>query len=130
MFESEELRADTIDIAIVTNYLPEQSVPEEQRFVFSYTITIKNTGTQAAQLISRSWLITNANGETSEVKGDGVIGKQPRIQPDTSFTYTSGCILETPIGTMQGFYQMQNSAKKPFSVEIPVFRLAIPNILN
>ena len=130
MLDSPELICDTIHIDVKTRYISEQSVPEEERFVFSYTISIHNSGQQSAKLMSRSWLITDANGDTSEVKGEGVIGQQPDIQPDSSFTYTSGCILKTPIGTIQGFYHMRSSENTNFDVEIPVFRLAIPNILN
>ena len=130
MLNSPELICDSIRIDVETHYISEQSVPEEERFVFSYTINIKNKGQRSAKLMSRNWLITDANGDTSEVEGEGVVGQQPEIAPASSFTYTSGCILKTPIGTMQGFYHMQDEQNKSFDVEIPVFRLAIPNILN
>jgi ApaG protein len=111
-------------------YLPEQSNPEERRFVFSYTMSIHNDGAKPAQLLTRHWLITDADGKVQEVQGDGVIGDQPEIKPGANHTYTSGAIIETPVGTMEGKYGMTNTDGQQFDTPIPVFRLAIPGILN
>jgi ApaG protein len=119
-----------IHIHIETAYLEVQSEPEEQRFVFSYTITIRNEGTQAAQLVSRHWLITDSNGKTQEVRGKGVVGEQPHLRPGQSFRYSSGAIIETPVGTMQGSYQMRSDEGLTFDAPIPAFRLAMPGIVH
>ena len=119
-----------IHIHIETAYLEAQSEPEEQRFVFSYTITIRNEGTQAAQLVSRHWLITDSNGKTQEVRGNGVVGEQPHLRPGQSFRYSSGAIIETPVGTMQGSYQMRSDEGLTFDAPIPAFRLAMPGIVH
>ncbi len=115
-----------MDISVVTAYVEEQSVPEQNRYVFAYTITITNTGQIAAKLLRRHWLITDANNKVQEVKGDGVVGEQPHLQPGQSFTYTSGAILETPVGCMQGSYQMIADDGTRFESPIPVFRLSTP----
>ena len=119
-----------IHIHIETAYLEAQSEPEEQRFVFSYTITIRNEGTQAAQLVSRQWLITDSNGKTQEVRGKGVVGEQPHLRPGQSFRYSSGAIIETPVGTMQGSNQMRSDEGLTFDAPIPAFRLAMPGIVH
>lgn len=119
-----------INIAVQTAFLPDQSNEAEKRFVFSYTITIENQSEDTVKLLSRYWQICDANGDQSTVAGEGVIGKQPTLSPNQSFTYTSGCILKTPVGTMQGHYMMINQQNTAIKVEIPVFRLAVPNILN
>lgn len=119
-----------IHIHIETAYLEAQSEPEEQRFVFSYTITIRNEGTQAAQLVSRHWLITDSNGKTQEVRGKGVVGEQPHLRPGQSFRYSSGAIIATPVGTMQGSYQMRSDEGLTFDAPIPAFRLAMPGIVH
>jgi len=119
-----------IHIHIETAYLEAQSEPEEQRFVFSYTITIRNEGTQAAQLVSRHWLITDSNGKTQEVRGKGVVGEQPHLRPGQSFRYSSGAIIETPVGTMQGSYQMRSDEGLTYDAPIPAFRLAMPGIVH
>ncbi|WDE12371.1 Co2+/Mg2+ efflux protein ApaG [Thalassomonas haliotis] len=119
-----------ISVSTKTAYLPEQSLPHEQAYAFSYTITITNNSEQAVKLLARSWLITDANGETSTVEGEGVVGQTPDILPGTSFSYTSGSVFKTPLGTMQGYYQLQNPQGQALRAEIPVFRLAMPNILN
>ncbi len=119
-----------IHIHIETAYLEAQSEPEEQRFVFSYTITIRNEGTQAAQLVSRHWLITDSNGKTQEVRGKGVVGEQPHLRPGQSFRYSRGAIIETPVGTMQGSYQMRSDEGLTFDAPIPAFRLAMPGIVH
>ncbi|WP_241238853.1 Co2+/Mg2+ efflux protein ApaG [Colwellia sp. Arc7-635] len=119
-----------VSVSVVSQYIAQQSVEAEQQFVFSYTITITNNSAETVQLLSRYWLITDANGDTSEVSGEGVIGQQPYIKVNESFTYSSGCLLKSPLGNMQGHYQMQTSSAKLIQVDIPVFRLAKPNILN
>jgi ApaG protein len=119
-----------IDIKTTTEFLPGQSMPEEERFIFSYTITISNNSDESIKLLTRSWQITDANGDVSTVEGPGVIGQTPNIAPAASFTYTSGSMFKTPVGTMEGHYQMRSKSGELLQVEIPVFRLAIPNILN
>ncbi len=119
-----------ISIDIDSRYIEEQSIPEKDQFVFSYTIKIKNLGTKAAKLLTRHWIITDANGKVEEVHGEGVVGKQPYLNPGDEFQYTSGAILETPLGTMQGNYEMLGNEGTRFQAEIPVFRLSIPNILH
>ena len=119
-----------ICVSVKTAYIPTQSNELEKRFVFSYTITIENHSDESIKLLTRYWLITDANEDTSTVAGEGVIGEQPLIPPQKAFQYTSGCVLKTPVGTMQGHYQVIGQNNKSIQVEIPVFRLAIPNILN
>ena len=119
-----------IDISIKTEYIELQSIPNENRFVFSYTISIKNTGKIPAKLISRHWIITDANGKIEEVKGLGVIGEQPRLLHNESFEYTSGTILNTPVGTMHGKYSMIADNGYEFDAQIPLFSLSVPKILN
>jgi ApaG protein len=119
-----------IRIDVETNYLGEQSDPREQRYVFAYTITILNEGGQPATLLRRHWIITDANGGVKEVRGDGVVGEQPRLEPGQGFRYSSGAILQTPVGTMQGSYQMIDADGEPFEAPIPMFRLAMPGILQ
>lgn len=111
-------------------YLEEQSDPSENRYVFAYTITIRNTGTVAARLISRHWFIVDANGNEREVRGDGVVGEQPHLRPGENFRYTSGAMLEMPVGSMRGSYQMLADDGVRFDVPIPVFTLAIPRTLH
>ena len=119
-----------ISVSVQTEYIASQYIKNEKNYVFSYTITIANNSKQPIKLLSRYWLITDGNNETSTVAGEGVIGKQPIIAPYKTYTYTSGCILKTPVGTMQGHYQMLYDDKKLQQVEIPVFGLAQPLILN
>ena len=111
-------------------YIASQSDPENDRYVFAYTITIRNLGRTAVQLLGRYWLITNGNGRETEVQGEGVIGEQPLIEAGSEFQYTSGAVIETPMGTMQGHYEMIDSEGEAFRVEIPVFRLAIPTQIH
>ncbi|MCZ4059314.1 Co2+/Mg2+ efflux protein ApaG [Pantoea sp. LMR881] len=106
-------------------YVESQSSPEDERYVFAYTVTVRNMGRTSVQLVGRYWLITNGNGRETEVQGEGVVGEQPHIAPGSEFQYTSGAILETPMGTMQGHYVMIDEQGDEFHVEIPVFRLAI-----
>ncbi|MBU1225570.1 MAG: Co2+/Mg2+ efflux protein ApaG [Gammaproteobacteria bacterium] len=119
-----------ISISVNTAYLAEQSDPSADRYVFAYTITIANTGTVAAQLISRHWIITDAENVTQEVKGLGVVGEQPLLRPGESFEYTSGTAMATPVGTMHGSYQMVAEDGNKFDAEIPVFTLSMPRILH
>lgn len=119
-----------IQVSALTAWLAEQSEPERNRFVFAYTITIENLGSVTAQLISRHWLITDAHGKVQEVRGEGVVGEQPVLPPGGSYQYTSGAVLETPVGTMQGSYRMVADDGHDFDAEIPTFRLAVPNVLN
>jgi ApaG protein len=119
-----------ISITVNTAYLAEQSDPSSERYVFAYTITIANTGTVAAQLISRHWIITDAENVTQEVKGLGVVGEQPLLRPGESFEYTSGTAMATPVGTMHGTYQMVAEDGNKFDAEIPVFTLSMPRVLH
>ena len=111
-------------------YIPEQSDAAGNRYVFAYTITIKNTGNVTARLISRHWIITDANNQLQEVRGLGVVGEQPRLRPDESFEYTSGTALATPVGTMRGTYQMEAEDGLQFDAAIPEFTLSIPRVLH
>jgi len=119
-----------IEVRVETRYIENQSVPEEHRYVFSYTITIHNQGRLPARLINRHWLITDANGKVQEVKGKGVVGEQPHLKPGETFSYTSGTILETPVGSMQGSYDMVDGTGNHFDAQIPAFSLARPGSLH
>ena len=119
-----------IHIEIVTRYIAPQSAPEDGRYAFAYTITLRNDGQQATQLLSRHWIITDANGRGEEVRGDGVVGEQPTLAPGGTFRYSSGAVLETPVGTMQGSYHFQAADGRSHEVPIPVFRLALPGLLH
>ena len=120
------------DITVTTRitYVPDQSDTERGRYVFAYTITLKNTGNVAAQLISRHWIITDANNHVQEVRGLGVVGEQPTLAPAQSFEYTSGTAIATPVGTMRGTYQMVGDDGSEFEAPIPEFTLSIPRILH
>jgi ApaG protein len=120
----------SIRVDVETSYLSDQSDPQEKRYVFSYTITIRNEGEKPAKLLSRHWLITDANGKIQEVRGDGVVGEQPHLKPGQGFRYSSGAVLETPVGAMQGSYQMQADDGERFDAPIAPFRLAIPGVLH
>jgi ApaG protein len=119
-----------IEIHPMPQFIPEQSDPENYRYIFAYTITIKNVGSVPAQLVSRHWIITDGNNEVQEVRGLGVVGKQPLLQPGESFQYTSGSSLTTAIGTMKGTYQMVAEDGTHFEAEIPEFVLASPRALH
>ena len=119
-----------ITVTTRTTYVPGQSDTERGRYVFAYTITLKNTGTVAAQLISRHWIITDANNQVQEVRGLGVVGEQPKLAPEQSFEYTSGTAIATPVGTMRGTYQMVGEDGSEFEAPIPEFTLSIPRILH
>lgn len=121
---------EPIRISVNPMYIPAQSDSAADRYVFAYTILIENCSATAVKLLRRYWSITDANGKHSEVRGDGVIGEQPELAPGESYTYTSGAVLETPVGTMVGHYEMQAADGSEFNAPIPMFRLAVPNILN
>jgi len=120
-----EIRVDTR-----SEYLPEQSDEQEQRYVFAYTITITNTGTVPAQLVSRHWIITDAENHVQEVRGLGVVGEQPLLRPNESFEYTSGTAIATPVGTMRGSYQMVAEDGERFEAPVPAFTLSMPRVLH
>lgn len=117
-------------IQVQSVYIAHQSQPEQQQFVFAYLITIRNVGRHTIQLVRRYWQITNGNGKQTEVLGDGVVGQQPYILAGEEYQYTSGAVLETPIGTMVGYYEMVDHQGNLFKVDIPLFRLAVNNIIN
>ena len=117
-------------VAATPFFIAEQSAPEQDSYVFAYTITIVNEGTVPAQLLQRHWLITDSNGKVQEVRGEGVIGEQPYLKPGETFRYTSGAILETPVGTMQGQYTMRSDEGDSFAATIPQFTLSIPRTLH
>jgi ApaG protein len=119
-----------IEVTVATRFLDDQSVPRENRFVFAYTVDIRNTGAVPAKLLSRHWVITDANGKVQEVRGDGVVGEQPRMAPGEAFQYTSGAVLETALGTMRGSYQMLADDGTRFDAPIPEFVLTIPRTLH
>jgi ApaG protein len=119
-----------ISIEVATNYIDEQSEPEIGRYVFAYTITIENLGSMPARLMSRHWVITDANGKVQEVRGDGVVGEQPYLHPGEKFRYSSGAIIETPVGSMQGSYRMEADNGVSFDAPIPPFTLAVPGVLH
>ena len=119
-----------IVVEVETNYVEGQSEPDNERYVFSYTITIRNEGGQPAQLLSRHWIITDAHGNIQEVKGEGVVGEQPHLNPGEGFQYTSGAMISTPVGSMRGTYQMVADDGDQFDAEIPAFTLAIPRTLH
>lgn len=122
--------AHQIEVSVRSEYIPAYSRPEDEHYVFAYHIHIRNNGRVAAQLISRHWIITDGNGHVQEVRGQGVIGEQPLLAPGEEFEYTSGCVLETTVGTMQGSYQMVGSDGERFEAEIPLFMLAMPGSLH
>jgi ApaG protein len=119
-----------VDVRVSSSYIPDQSDPEEQRYVFSYTITITNQGSIPAQLVTRHWIITDANNRVQEVRGRGVVGEQPTLEPGESFQYTSGTVIATPVGTMQGSYQMVAGDGARFDADIPSFILSVPRVLH
>jgi ApaG protein len=119
-----------IKVDVKTTYMEEHSDPEDNNYAFAYHITISNTGTIAAKLLSRHWVITDADNNVEEVRGAGVVGEQPYLEPGSSFQYTSGSVLKTPVGTMEGSYQMIAEDQKRFDAQIPVFLLSVPGILH
>ncbi len=121
---------NNINIQVDTNYLESQSIPENDQYVFSYTITIENTGSNAATLLDRHWIITDSNGKVEEVRGEGVVGERPKLKPGDAFQYTSGAVLETATGCMEGEYLMMSEDNEHFMALIPAFTLAVPNKLH
>ena len=121
---------ETIVVSSKSVYVSEQSQPDHGRYLFAYQIVIRNVGVVAAQLKTRHWIITDSNGETQEVRGDGVVGEQPRLKPGEEFTYTSAAIIETPVGSMHGSYQMVSDEGEMFDAVIPPFSLSMPNVLH
>ena len=127
---SSPTQTNDIRVDVETAFVPDQSDPGQNRFVFSYTITIRNQGGVPAKLLNRHWVITDANGKVQEVRGEGVVGEQPHIKPGEGFRYSSGAVLETPVGSMQGAYQMVNDQGEKFDAPIAPFRLAVPGLLH
>ncbi len=125
-----DLPPHRICVEVETEYLDEQSDPKEERYVFAYTITIRNEGDAAARLLGRHWIITDANGKVQEVRGDGVVGEQPHLQPGQGFRYSSGAVLETPVGSMHGSYHMLGDDGQHFEAPIAAFTLAMPGLLH
>ncbi len=119
-----------IQVIVQTRYIKEQSRPEQDYFVYSYTITIINKGDRPARLLTRHWIITDSNGRTQEVRGEGVVGEKPYLKPGEQFTYTSGAMIETEVGTMQGSYQMVTDDGEQFDAMIDGFVLAPPRVLH
>jgi ApaG protein len=125
-----ETKRYEITVQVRSTYVPEQSDESSGRYVFAYTITIRNTGDVTAQLISRHWIITDSDNHVQEVRGMGVVGEQPTLKPDQSFEYTSGTAIATPVGTMRGSYQMVAEDGTAFDAPIPEFTLSIPRVLH
>ena len=119
-----------IRVTVRSHYVPEQSAPRAKRYVFAYTVRITNEGQLTAQLRTRHWIITDADGNVDEVRGEGVVGAQPTLRPGQHFEYTSGCVLRTPRGTMHGTYRMHREDGRVFDATIAPFDLALPMTLN
>jgi len=125
-----ETALNRIQVDVETRYIEEQSNPDQNYYVFAYTITIQNKGSQAAKLLTRHWVITDSNQKVQEVRGEGVVGEQPHLQPGEQFVYTSGTMLETAVDTMRGSYQMQADDGSQFDAEIDEFVLSTPRVLH
>ncbi len=119
-----------VDVSVITRHLPEQSNPEQKRYAFAYTVTIQNNGAIAAKLLSRHWIITDGDGRVQEVRGAGVVGQQPHLEPGQSHTYSSGTVMATLVGSMHGSYQMLADDGTRFDATITPFRLAVPGALH
>ena len=119
-----------IEVSVQVRYLANESSTEEERYAFAYTITLTNHGVVPSQLLNRHWVITDGRGEVQEVAGSGVVGQQPRLGQDEQFTYTSGAVLKTPVGTMQGSYEFCTDSGELFDVPIPVFSLRVDNMVH
>ena len=117
-----------IAVAAVAEYLPEESAPEDSRYVFAYRVTIANEGPQDAQLLTRHWWVTDGNGQVQEVHGAGVVGQQPHIAVGATYEYTSGAVLESPVGAMHGYYEFVDDQGRRFEAAIPAFSLSVPNL--
>lgn len=122
--------SEAIDIRVVTQYIEEQSEPDDEQFVFAYTITITNRGLEAARLLDRYWKITDGNNDITEVRGDGVVGEQPMIESGESYRYTSGTVMKTAVGMMEGHYGMRSVSGEEFKAAIARFSLVSPNALH
>ncbi|MGM0564020.1 MAG: Co2+/Mg2+ efflux protein ApaG [Pseudomonadota bacterium] len=122
--------SEPIHIEVETDFIEDQSSADDERYVFAYTITIENQGLLPAKLLNRHWVIRDSNGRIEEVSGEGVIGEQPVIQPGECFSYTSGAILQTDVGTMRGSYEMMDEDGRPFKAPIPEFVLSVPRTLH
>lgn len=125
-----EVNLNNIEVAVETRYIEDQSSPEQNHYVFAYTITIQNKGRQSAKLLTRHWVITDSNQKVQEVRGDGVVGEQPLLKPGEQFVYTSGTMLETAVGTMKGSYQMLADDGSNFDAAIDEFVLSTPRVLH
>ena len=119
-----------ISVRVETTYVASQSEPDEGRYVFAYTVTIQNEGDIPAKLLKRHWIITDSNGKTQEVRGEGVVGEQPYLRPGEGFQYTSGTMIDTPVGTMRGSYQMLADDGTEFDAPIEAFTLSVPRVLH
>ena len=119
-----------IQVDVQSSYVVEHSAPENKRYVFAYTVTIRNTGAVAAQLRTRHWIITDANARVQEVRGEGVVGEQPHLAPGEGFQYTSAAVIETPVGSMHGSYRMLADDGREFDAPIPAFSLSVPNLVH
>lgn len=124
------MQTESVNVCVESEYLPDQSNPEESLFAFAYHVTITNNTDQTIRLIDRKWIITDANGIVNEVEGKGVIGEQPVLQSGYSHHYSSGAILKTPFGCMQGHYGMRTEDGDKFNAKIPVFTLTVPGLIN
>jgi len=120
----------TIDVQVETRFVPDQSKPHDNRYVFAYTVTLHNAGDMPARLLTRHWVITDADGKVEEVRGEGVVGDQPWIRPGDRYQYSSGAVLDTAVGTMRGSYQMLADDGTRFDAPIPPFTLSIPRTLH
>jgi ApaG protein len=125
-----ETDTNNIRVGVETRYIEDQSNPEQNYYVFAYTITIQNKGQQSAQLLTRHWVITDSNQKVQEVRGDGVVGEQPLLKPGEQFVYTSGTMLETSVGTMKGSYQMLADDGSEFDAAVDEFVLSTPRVLH
>lgn len=120
----------SVEVSVTPSFLAAQSQPDADRYVFAYTVTIRNTGSVAAKLLTRHWIITDGDGEEREVEGEGVVGEQPRLEPGEDYTYTSGAVIATPIGSMRGNYRMLADDGRNFDARIAAFTLAVPRTLH
>ncbi|MBT5232178.1 MAG: Co2+/Mg2+ efflux protein ApaG [Methylococcales bacterium] len=119
-----------IKVSVQVEYIEKQSQPEHNRYLFAYTITIKNEGQTPAKLLTRKWLIQDSNGKNEEVFGEGVVGEQPHLEPNQSYQYTSSAMIETPVGSMQGSYQMMAGDGHQFDASVAPFSLSVPRVLH
>ncbi len=119
-----------VEVDVDARFVPDQSKPESDRYVFAYTVSLRNLGVMPARLQTRHWVITDANGKVEEVRGEGVVGEQPRLQPGEGYSYTSGAVLDTQVGTMRGTYLFHADDGTDFEVPIPEFVLSVPRTLH